>query len=175
MPFAPYRWIFALCVVGFMTACAAPPEAASGFRDRSAPFASTSRFELDRFLGSWQRVAAFAPAGEAVLPQTHLYRRASTGQIVLDVTAPDGASAREVFQLIAPGRFQSQRDAAAPDEALWLLWVDEGYRTAVLGTPSGSRAFILDRSAAASPDRLRAAREILKWYGYDLQLLRSVP
>lgn len=173
MPFAPYRWIVALCVVGVMTACAAPPEQASGFRDRSAPFGSTSRFELNRFLGNWQRVAAFAPAGEAVLPQTHLYRRASTGQIFLDVTAVDGTGTREVFQLTAPGRFQAQGDAAA-DEALWLLWVDEGYRTAVLGTPSGSRAFVLDRSAAASPDRLRAAREILQWYGYDLQLLRSV-
>ena len=54
-----------------------------------------------------------------------------------------------------------------------VLWVDEGFRTAVLGTPSGSRAFILDRGATPAPDRLRAAREILNWYGYDLAQLEG--
>jgi apolipoprotein D and lipocalin family protein len=152
-----------------LAACASPvPPVDEGFRNLRAPFASTQRFETERFLGEWVQVAAFAPPG-AVVAERHLYRRATTGQIVADVTAPDGASLRRVYALEGPGRLR----AVAPEgEALWVLWVDEGFRTAVLGTPSGSQAFILDRSATPAPDRLRAAREILDWYGYDMARLQ---
>lgn len=154
-----------------LAACAAPAPVVEGFRDTSAPFASTQRFETERFLGEWVQVAAFAPSGTAVTATRHLYRRSTTGQIVADVTAPDGAAERRVYALDGPGRLR----AVAPEgEALWVLWVDEGFRTAVLGTPSGSTAFILDRNAAPAPDRLRAAREILDWYGYDMGQLQTV-
>jgi apolipoprotein D and lipocalin family protein len=161
------------CLIGLaltlMAACAAPPPPAAGFRDRDAPFASTQRFEAERFLGDWVQVAAFAAPGQGVQPELHLYRRATTGQIVADVTGADGVTARRVYALEGPGRLR----AVAPEgEALWVLWVDEGFRTAVMGTPSGSEAFILDRSAAPAPDRLRAAQEILQWYGYDMARLQ---
>jgi apolipoprotein D and lipocalin family protein len=152
-----------------LAACAAPAPVVEGFRDMRAPFASTQRFETSRFLGEWVQVAAFAPPGAAVTAERHLYRRATTGQIVADVTGPDGATERRVYALEGPGRLR----AVAPEgEALWVLWVDEGFRTAVLGTPSGSQAFILDRNATPAPDRLRAAREILDWYGYDMARLQ---
>lgn len=160
----------ALLGLVLLAACAAPQPPVAGFRDMAAPFASTQRFEADRFLGDWVQVAGFAAPGRGVTAERHLYRRASTGQIVADVTGPDGTTARRVYALEAPGRLR----AVAPEgEALWVLWVDEGFRTAVLGTPSGSEAFILDRSASPAPDRLRAAREILAWYGYDMGRLQA--
>lgn len=174
MRFTNFCRIGAVLALSLVAACTAPPAKAPGFRDPAAPFASTSRFEVDRFLGTWQRVAVFAAPDAAVSPQTHLYRRATSGQIIEDVTAPDGSTRRNVYQVTAPGRLLAQSGDAAP-EALWLLWVDEGYRTAVLGTPTGTKAFILDRASVPSPDRLRAAREILDWYGYDLGLLRPLP
>jgi apolipoprotein D and lipocalin family protein len=154
-----------------LAACAAPTSPpATGFRDMAAPFASTQRFEEARFLGDWVQVAAFAAPGQAVAAERHLYRRATTGQIVADVTGADGRAVRRVYALEGPGRL---RAVAPAGEALWVLWVDEGFRTAVLGTPSGSQAFILDRSATAAPDRLRAAQEILTWYGYDMGRLQA--
>lgn len=173
MPLARFFRAIALMAVAFAAACAAPPAEAPGFRDSTAPFASTSRFETDRFLGTWQRVAVFAADAEPLQPQGHLYRRAANGQIVEDVTASQGATQRRVYDLVAPGRLRLHGQDSRQEE-LWLLWVDEGYRTAVLGTPSGSQAFILDRSATPAPDRMRAAREILMWYGYDMTRLQSV-
>jgi apolipoprotein D and lipocalin family protein len=159
-----------LLALAVLAACAAPVPVVEGFRDTRAPFASTQRFETAQFLGEWVQVAAFAPPSAVVTGERHLYRRATTGQIVADVTGPDGATVRRVYALEGPGRLR----AVAPEgEALWVLWVDEGFRTAVLGTPSGSQAFILDRSATPAPDRLRAAREILDWYGYDLARLQT--
>lgn len=56
---------------------------------------------------------------------------------------------------------------------IWVLWVDEGYRTMALGTPSGRFGMILERGAGPTPsDRNAAAREILAWNGYALQRLR---
>jgi apolipoprotein D and lipocalin family protein len=160
-----------LLALVLMTACAAPPPPVQGFRDAAAPFASTQRFETGQFLGDWVQVAAFAAPGQAVSAERHLYRRATTGQIVADVTGADGVVQRRVYELTGPGRLRPV-GLAEGDEALWVLWVDEGFRTAVLGTPSGSQAFILDRSASPAPDRLRAAREILEWYGYEMVRLQ---
>lgn len=172
MPLAKSRIALGLMAVAIFAACAAPPAPVQGFRDTAAPFASTQRFETEKFLGDWVRVAAFAPSGQPVAPERHRYQQATTGQIIGDVTGMNGATQRQVYDLTAPGRLRAQGQDD-PSEALWLLWVDEGFRTAVLGTPSGSRAFILDRSATPAPDRIRAAREILDWYGYDMTRLQS--
>jgi apolipoprotein D and lipocalin family protein len=171
MPISLFRPLSGLLVLALLAACNAPmPE--RGFRDPGAPFASTQRFDVTRFLGEWVQVAAFAAPGQGVAPERHLYRRATTGQLVAYITGADGATRREVHDLVAPGRLRPRGQDAAPGD-LWVLWVDEGFRTAVLGTPSGSRAFILDRSATPALDRLRAAREILDWYGYDMALLQT--
>jgi apolipoprotein D and lipocalin family protein len=172
MPGFPLPMRLALLALVLLAACAAPaPRAVEGFRDLRAPFASTQRFQTERFLGEWESVAGFAAPGMRVTAARHLYRLATTGQIVADVTGADGVAVRRVYALEGPGRLR----AVAPEgEALWVLWVDEGFRTAVLGTPSGSMAFILDRSATPAPDRLRAAREILEWYGYDMARLQTV-
>lgn len=172
MPYAKIRLSLGLMALALAAACAAPPAPQQGFRDTTAPFASTQRFETERFLGDWVSVAAFTPPGQPVTPERHRYQRATTGQIIGDVTQANGTTARQVYDLTGPGRLRPQGQAD-PSEALWLLWVDEGFRTAVLGTPSGSQAFILDRSATPAPDRIRAAREILDWYGYDMTRLQS--
>lgn len=172
MPISLFRPLSGLLMLALLAACNAPmPE--RGVRDPGAPFASTQRFDTALFLGEWVQVAVFVAPGQAVAPERHLYRPATTGQIVADITGTDGATRREVYDLVAPGRLRPRGQDTPPGD-LWVLWVDEGFRTAVLGTPSGSRGFILDRSAAPAPDRLRAAREILDWYGYDMTRLQTV-
>ena len=39
----------------------------------------------------------------------------------------------------------------------WVLWVDEGYRTAVVGAPNGRVGWILNRDPDIPADRLAAA------------------
>lgn len=66
-----------------------------------------------------------------------------------------------------PGRFAiSGRGGTAQD--WWVLWVDEGYRTLAIGTPSGEFGFILNRGNTLPSDRLAAAREVLDFNGYDV-------
>jgi apolipoprotein D and lipocalin family protein len=74
-----------------------------------------------------------------------------------------------------PGRLRlAGADPAGLGAEWWVLWVDDGYRTLVVGTPSGAFGMILNRTADLPPDRLRAAREVLEWNGYDLGQLRTV-
>ena len=49
-----------------------------------------------------------------------------------------------------------------------VLWVDEGFRTASIGTPDGSFGWIIDRAARGGADRIKAAGEILAFNGYDV-------
>lgn len=174
MPPAKPRITLGLMMLALIAACTAAPPQMQGFRDTGAPFASTSRFETERFVGEWVRVAAFVAPGQGLEVERHLYRRATTGQIIADVTGADGVTRRQIYDLTAPGRLRLQGQSTQAEE-LWLIWVDEGFRTAVLGTPSGSQAFVLDRSATPAPDRMRAAGEILDWYGYDMTRLQRVP
>jgi apolipoprotein D and lipocalin family protein len=58
--------------------------------------------------------------------------------------------------------------------AFWVLWVDEGFRTAVLGNPDGTFGWIVDRSTRGGADRIRAAREILDFNGYNVSQLRMI-
>ena len=60
-----------------------------------------------------------------------------------------------------PGRL-----SVAGQDDWWILWVDEGYRTLAVGTPSGRFGFVLDRATGAA-DRLQAAREVFDFNGYD--------
>jgi apolipoprotein D and lipocalin family protein len=66
-----------------------------------------------------------------------------------------------------PGRF-----AAAGQQEWWVIWVDTDYRTLAIGTPNGTFGFVLNRGGAVPPDRLRAAREIFDFNGYDVTRLQ---
>ena len=69
------------------------------------------------------------------------------------------------------GRYALSRPDGST-RTLWVLWVDEGFRTAVVGNPAGDFGWILDRSASGGADRIAAAREILDFNGYDTDQLR---
>ena len=67
---------------------------------------------------------------------------------------------------VGPGRLRIKGQAD-----WWVLWVDSGYRTLAIGTPSGQFGFVLDRGAIPG-DRLTAAREIFDFNGYATAALR---
>jgi len=155
-----------------LAACTPPPAPQLGYR-RDAPITSIVFFDPARFAGDWVEVAAFRPA--TALPcngARSRYAPNPDGSLTLTeqtCARPDSGPRQAVATLTGPGRLTV---TSGPEtDIYWILWVDEGYRTAVIGTPSGKLGFILNRDATIPPDRLQAAREILEWNGYDLARL----
>jgi len=139
----------------------------TGFRDKGAPIYSSTRFEAARFAGDWifrEAVPADGPLSvtvSGVTPQGFLWDESGRGAT--------GAYQRKVdARLTGTGRF------TLDGREVWVLWVDDGFRTAALGTPDGSFGWILDRNAAGGGDRITAAREILDFNGYDVSKLTKV-
>ena len=64
--------------------------------------------------------------------------------------------------------------SAEDGEALVVMWVDDGFRTAAVGGSGGQAAAIIDRAPTGGADRIAAAREILDFNGWDVSRLREV-
>ncbi|WP_146585782.1 lipocalin family protein [Puniceibacterium confluentis] len=148
----------ALALVLLLSACAAAPVAPPSvvsLRDPASQVASQADVTSDRLGGDWVVVqGAGLPAGATVRIGPDRMQIGHGGQSRDSAFLPRGA-----------GRY------ATDEGALWVHWLDVGNRTAAIGDPMGQRVWIMDRTAASSPDRIRAAREILEWYGYDLARL----
>ena len=172
------RGLIGVALLVALGACGAGPVADTGpsFRNPSAPIGVTSRFEEGRFAGPW-RVRAALPAGEA-FDSINLEDRATGLQMQVTASTCDPAGSCGTFG----DTLQVMREGAGkfviqmPDgvqRRMWVLWIDEGFRTAVVGNPEGTFAWILDRQATGGADRIRAAREILEFNGYDVSALKE--
>ena len=148
----------ALALLLGLSACTA-----DSYRDPSAGISSTTRFELARMQGDWRVVARF---GDPTDPSVRAAERFRFDGATVIHTTRDGARTLPVT-VTGPGRME------VGGRALWVLWVDDGFRTAAIGAPSGAYGWIMERGQGA-PDRRRAAREILDWAGYDLRQLVEV-
>nr|WP_254899238.1 lipocalin family protein [Thalassococcus arenae] len=139
------------------TACAAPPPGALvpvtvPLRNPTAPIASQADATLARLQGDWVVVqGAGMTSGTRIAVDGGALRMA-------EVTLPLADSGRGRLTL--------------GDQAVWVHWIDIDDRTAALGAPDGSRVWIMDRTGNPG-ERLRAAREILDWYGYDLKRMEG--
>jgi len=155
-----------LFLVIFLMSCArqAPEPGLSPYRDLAAPIGSTTRGVLADLSGDWIVAAAF-PGG----PEGGPGQRVS-----LSATGPGAGTLqlRGVEMPVTVGLPGRLIDMANGTE-YWVIWVDDDFRTAVIGTPEGTFGWIMDRPGQASPDRLIAAREILDFSGYDLSRLQQ--
>jgi apolipoprotein D and lipocalin family protein len=152
-----------------LAACAAKPPASTGFRTADAPIWSAAAFQPTSAAGTWRQVAAFQPEG------------ASCGEGGVKIT-PEAKGLRLEGQLCLAGVARDVSGLAVPTgpgrlsvagEDWWILWVDSGYRTMAIGTPSGRFGLILDRGAIPG-DRLNAAREIFDFNGYRTEGLTAL-
>ena len=150
----------------FLAACATVPSG-TAYRDTGQPLSVTTRNDTSRLAGNWiVRAATPDDAG----PIAVAFRNgdgADSFAITRRVCAANTCEARRTTYT-APRLGPNRWRLAAPDAPteIWVVWVDEGYRTAAFGTPDGSFGWILDRAATGGTDRLRAAREILEFNGY---------
>ena len=172
-------------VVLALGACAAtappPPPAAipqgATYRDQSAPIGATSRFDAAKFDGVWYARAGFDPNRPKLIYRMQLAQKNPIVRIGAPVCDASGVCGYTSQDLVATRRGTGRYDVVLPNGAVsdyYVLWVDEGFRTAVLGNKAGRFGWILDRSTTGGADRIRAAREILDFNGYDLSKLKVI-
>ena len=151
----------ALALLG---ACVPKGPRGPSLRDSAAPFGAVLRFDPGRFAGDWDVVGAIGavPGGRQVWAP-------AAGRLHLLHEGGDRVMRPGVY-----GTAQAGRLTPEAGETVWVLWIDDGHRTAVLAVPSGRWALILNRGARIPADRRRAALDILGWSGFDLSHLREV-
>tara|TARA_R110000868_G_scaffold18172_3_gene78742 strand:+ start:1480 stop:1962 length:483 start_codon:yes stop_codon:yes gene_type:complete len=159
-----------------LAGCAQVPPT-TGYRDASIIIASTTRFEPQRFAGDWVVRAAY--------PQDANLRGVTARQDGAAFTlawhrcnaASQCGTVAEVWpaRAMGQGRYVLRDPSGTADRTLWVLWVDDGFRTTAIGTPDGGWGWILDRSSTGGADRIAAAREVLDFNGYDLTRLAIQP
>ncbi len=144
-----------------LAACSAPTPVTDveiGLRNPTAPLGGTSRFDAVRFAGDWRTVACLGTCAEA-----ERYVMATDGVYLRQAEGVDTA-----YLIPAPGVLRQMGGG----DTLVVMWVDEGFRTAAVGDAGGRWAAILDRSRTPGADRVKAAREILDFNGWDVSKLK---
>lgn len=170
-----------LALLLLLAACSteSPLIPAESYRDRSVPIASKAAFDPARYAGTWYEIAAYpAPFQAGCTRNRATYAPMADGRLsVRNACLRDGewATIEGNAEVTGPGRLEVRLNGVPLVAPYWVLWVDEGYRTAVVGVPSGRAGWILNREPEIPPDRLAAAREVLAFNGYDLSRLRMTP
>jgi apolipoprotein D and lipocalin family protein len=151
-----------------LAACVGPATGPVGFRDPEAPIWSAAAFAPSRVAGDWQEVARFAADEDGCRSGGLRFEPVASGLRITGSLCLQGKATRIETEagIAGPGRLSPRGQ-----EDWWVLWVDEGYRTLAIGTPSGRFGFVLDRGPGAA-DRIAAAREVLDFNGYDTRYLR---
>ncbi|CTQ33835.1 lipocalin family protein [Jannaschia rubra] len=159
----------AIALVLLLSACGTAPEAPRIWRDPAVPIASKADFDAARFAGRWHHVARFPEPGGAACPDT-VTDWAAAGDTMTLRRSCDGEPTATGTARVAPlGRLRVTQDGTTTEK--WVLWADDGYRTAVLVRADGRGGAILDRTPRAPVDRLRAAIEVLDFNGFDTDAL----
>ena len=171
------RTLFAVLA---LAACStkSPLIPAPSYRDTEVPISSKALFDAGKYAGRWYEIASYPTPFQSGCTDTQtVYTLAGDGLAVRNTCVKDGkpVSIKGFAQVTGPGRLTVRLDGVPLSAPYWVLWVDEGYRTAVVGVPSGRAGWILNRAPTIPPDRLSAARQVLEFNGYDLSRLRMTP
>ncbi|MEJ6399467.1 lipocalin family protein [Yoonia sp. 208BN28-4] len=152
------------------------------YRDTSQPISSAALFDPARYTGVWHEVARYpVPFERGCVGVTAEYQLIATDHIsVQNICRDETGEVLSVIdgsaEIVGPGQLKVSFPSVPFGAAdYWVLWVDEGYRTAVVGAPNGRSGWILNRDPIIPADRLEAARQVLAFNGYDLSRLLIVP
>lgn len=140
-------------------------------RDTSRAISSTTRFEADRFAGKWVIRGEFTHPGEKPLFGAVTFERGADGIVGLRVKNKVGGQERYAARMKSRGRIIVGTPPYGTE--YWVLWIDADYRTAAVGTPSGSFGWIIDRKASGGEDRIKAAADIMRFNGYNISRLQT--
>ena len=139
---------------------------ASSYRDSDKVISSKAVLDLPRMSGDWSIVGYFPTAFEADCEALDLVIALASLERTCRTAAATPRHDQAPLRALDVGRFETTLDGVGPT-ALWVLWVDEGYRTAVIGEPQGRFGWVINRDTAIPADRWVAAQRILDFNGYD--------
>ncbi|MDW4496629.1 hypothetical protein R5H30_01440 [Sulfitobacter sp. D35] len=149
-----------------LSACGTPPPEEPNFRNQEVAIGGTTRFDPALFDGEWFVVARMPDASAA--PRKFTYER------LIDQMREAGDGPVRRYR-VREGSVLQQVPTSL-DDRLVVMWVDDDFRTAAVGTIDGKRGTIFDRSPEGSEDRIRAATEVMEFYGWDVgRLIRVAP
>lgn len=162
-----------IALLTLLAGCAVAPDMAPVYRDKTVPLTVTTRGSLAEMQGDWMVRAAFPDT--AAIDRVTLDRR-QDGLFNVTISQADCAQTCNSLtgtwpaERIAQNRLRLLTDSAS-DTELWVIWMDDGIRTAIVATPDGQTAFILDRKASGGDDRIAAARDVMDFNGFDIAQL----
>lgn len=159
-------WLIAGACLSVLGACA--PFSSSeneSYRDINAAIGATTRFDAERFAGDWFVVASFDPVPKGAV--TFAYNPEPQTLVLSSEIIPDRIG---TYEIASAGVLKNNGN---PARSLIVMWVDEGFRTAALGTALGDFGVILNRQEEAPADRLQASRDVLDFYGWDISKLKE--
>ncbi|PTV96656.1 apolipoprotein D and lipocalin family protein [Rhodobacter aestuarii] len=160
-----HRIAVGLSIIALLGGCMAAPQ--PSLRDPDKMISSAALFDPARFAGDWV-VAQSATRGCAGAQQSwKLHGAGAYALSGIDCTGPVPAVLEGRAVLTGPGARLSPTQGFAK-EPIFVLWVDQDYRVAALGTPAGNWGMVLTRPGMARGDLIAAAREVLDFNGYDL-------
>ena len=153
-----------LLLLGLLVACA-PAAPTQTFRDPDITIASKADFDPAGFSGRWYEIAQLSDAASCPVLDVIV----TDGRLFLEELCAEGRRSRGAT-LAGPGRL-----ALSDGTELWILWIDANNRTAIVASPDGGIARILDRGTDVAEDRWRAALDVLEFNGFRTEALTELP
>ena len=138
---------------------------AGSYRNPDSVISSKAVLDLPRLSGDWSIVGYFPTPFESGCEALDLVIALASLERTCRTAAPSRHD-KAPLRALDVGRFETTLDGVGPT-SLWVLWVDEGYRTAVIGEPQGRFGWVINRDPTIPTDRWVAAQRILDFNGYD--------
>lgn len=137
---------------------------------------AVTNLDLSRYLGVWHEVARYPMIFQRGCTDSKaVYRKLAEDRISVanSCTRNGGVAVAEGDAIvISPGKLAVSFSRFMPFRAdYWVLYVDQGYTTAVVGSPGRRFGWILSRSPDRSRESLAPALQTLEANGYDLSKL----
>ncbi|MEM7214414.1 MAG: lipocalin family protein [Pseudomonadota bacterium] len=137
---------------------------------------TVDQLDLNRYLGTWHEVARFpARFQRGCKDAKAVYKKIGAGKIsVVNSCTRNGEKSVAEGNAVVTGtgrlgvRFSVFQPFRAP---YWVLWIDKGYQTAVVGDPSRKYGWILSRIPDRDRSGLTEAINAFEKNGYDTSKL----
>ena len=143
-------------------------------RDPAAPIGVISRFDAEAMSGDWI-VRGRMPRDSSLRAVTFITLDTLPTMVA---TFGEGEIVRtRVYRglKLQAGHYAFSTDDRGDQRDVVVVWVDEGFRTAAIGDPRGTFAWVLDRAPEGGVDRVAAARQVLEFSGFDLRSMQLFP
>ena len=175
-----------IVMTGFVAIALSACASGGDYRDQTVPISTVASVDLERYQGLWYEIARFPVFfEEGCVGVTAEYALNLDGSVNVKNSCRDGSLNAEPRSATASAEAVDASGAKLKVDFLpyvpftsgdyWILDIDEGYETVVVGTPNGFAGWILARQPKISNARLQRGIKSLQKNGYDTNQLTLTP